>query len=84
MPADRIKADHPVIVVAWRAVATTGMTEADAELARDWQSVGDLLVWMAGHGDCGGWTFDRQTGLFTCACGDVLYEVGDPVAAVPA
>jgi hypothetical protein len=33
-----------------------------------------FLVAQAGHGGCGGWTFDRRDGRLRCICGTALYE----------
>ena len=75
---------HPAILAAWRSVGSRLPEGDDRRLAEDWQSVGDLLAFIDGHGDHGGWTFDKSTQLMTCKCGEVMYEVGDPVQAVGA
>jgi hypothetical protein len=74
-------ADYPVIVVAWKSVGSRLASPEEQKLAKDWQDVGDLLAYIDGHGDHGGWSFDEATQDMTCKCGMVMYEVGDPVPA---
>ena len=78
-----MKVAYPAIIVAWKSVGSRlrGLSEEDRKLAEDWQSVGDFLVWMDNHGDHGGWKFDKGTQAMTCECGELLYEVGDPLPA---
>lgn len=75
-------ADYPVIVVAWKSLGSRLPEGDDKRLTEDWQSVGDLLAYIDGHGDHGGWAFDKATQVMTCkGCGEPMYEVGDPVTA---
>jgi hypothetical protein len=34
-----------------------------------------LLVALAGHHRCAGWTFEAREGVLRCACGVPLYEL---------
>jgi hypothetical protein len=34
-----------------------------------------LLVALAGHPHCAGWTFEERDGVLRCACGAPLYEL---------
>lgn len=77
-----MKVAYPAIVVAWKSVGTSlAATPEDQRRAQDWQSVGDLLAFIDGHGDHGGWKFNGETQAMTCECGDLMYEVGDPLPA---
>jgi hypothetical protein len=78
-----MKMAWPVLVVAWKSEGSRlPVAPEDARRAEDWAAVGDLIVWEDGHGFCGGWSYDPATQAMTCACGAVLFEVGDPVKAV--
>jgi hypothetical protein len=73
--------DLPAVIVAWKSVGTSLPRSSDERLAEDWNAVGNLLVWMEGHGGCEGWTFDPHTQRLACSCGADLYEVTDPIGA---
>lgn len=74
--------DYPVMLLAaWKQVGGGLPGSDDERLAEDWQAAGHLLVWMEGHGRCGGWTFDPATQRLSCACGGDLFEVTGPIGA---
>lgn len=79
----RLKVAYPGIVVA-RKRARLDIPGDGERLAVDWESIGVLLVWLEGHGHCGGWDFIPVTQRITCACGSDLFEVTDPVCGVSA
>lgn len=77
-----MKVAYPAIVVAWKSVGSRPLaSQEDEQLAADWASVGDLLAYIDGHGTHGGWSFDPDTQVMTCACSIPMYELGDPVKA---
>jgi hypothetical protein len=59
----------PAALAAWQIAGAQLAGKPDDRLHHDWHAVGDLLVNAAGHGDCGGWTFDPHTKATVCACG---------------
>lgn len=64
----------PAVLLAWRKTADDLAASPDERLQEDWHAVGHLLVWMEGHGGCGGWTFHPRDRQLVCACGAVLFE----------